>query len=495
MKSWVYCAAVALCLLATVSEFVGAADASPIASVGKTSSDRLKPSSMAGAAEINRAGQAYMGWSLRGSQQHATARHSDDATPAAASTSPQGVDVSAWNDVNWSTLYNNGKRFAYVKATEGNYYTSQTFSSQYAGSRAAGLIRGAYHFANPSVSGGTSQADYFVAHGGGWTADGQTLPGVLDIEYNPYKEANDVCYGLTPIQMTAWIAAFTTRYKALTGHDAVIYSTTDWWTQCTHNATRFNGSNPLWIAWYGTTAGSLPGGWNVYTFWQYWYKPIDQDIFNGPLSRLRALASAKPSCSEPFSDVSFRNQFCWQIGSLKSRNIVTGYSDGSFHPAASVSRQAFMHFLYQSQAPGHRDGPCTDGRPTGYTDVSKTSPFCKSITALSKSGIANGYENGTFRPTAPISRQAIAAMIYRAYRTTSAGVTTGVSDAPCNLPSPFNDVTAANKFCGDIEFMHHMGFSSGYHDGGYHPTARTSRQAIAAFMYQYDYSVSVSAVP
>jgi len=50
------------------------------------------------------------------------------------------------------------------------------------GATNAGLIRGGYHFARPDVSSGATQATYFLAHGGGWSSDGITLPGALDIE-------------------------------------------------------------------------------------------------------------------------------------------------------------------------------------------------------------------------------------------------------------------------------------------------------------------------
>ncbi|KAL2378165.1 hypothetical protein RJZ90_006202 [Blastomyces dermatitidis] len=41
---------------------------------------------------------------------------------------------------------------------------------------------------------GAEQANYFLAHGGGWSDDGITLPGMLDIETNPN---GNQCYGLS----------------------------------------------------------------------------------------------------------------------------------------------------------------------------------------------------------------------------------------------------------------------------------------------------------
>ncbi len=119
------------------------------------------------------------------------------------------MDVSGYQgNVDWGTAYANGARFAYIKATEGTGYTNGYFTQQYNGSYDAGMIRGSYHFALPDNSGGATQADYFVDHGGGWSADGKTLPGALDIEYNPY---GSTCYGLSQSSMVGWIARLQQR--------------------------------------------------------------------------------------------------------------------------------------------------------------------------------------------------------------------------------------------------------------------------------------------
>lgn len=136
--------------------------------------------------------------------------------------------------------------FVYVKATEGTGYKNEFFDQQYTGSYEAGLIRGAYHFALPDASSGEEQANYFLANGGGWSADGQTLPGALDIEYNPYD--GDTCFGLNHATMVAWIQSFSDTYQAKTKRYPVIYTTLDWWTQCTGNSDAFADNNPLWIA-------------------------------------------------------------------------------------------------------------------------------------------------------------------------------------------------------------------------------------------------------
>jgi GH25 family lysozyme M1 (1,4-beta-N-acetylmuramidase) len=213
-------------------------------------------------------------------------------TPIVVDATVNGMDVSGWQgNVNWSGAWANGARFAYVKATEGTNYTNPYFAQQYNGSYNVGMIRGAYHFALPNVSSGTTQANYFVDHGGGWSHDGKTLPGTLDIEYNPYGAT---CYGLSATAMVSWIRAFSDQYHARTSRWPVIYTTTNWWSTCTGNRGDFSSTNPLWIARYASTVGTLPYNWSIYTFWQYASSgvyPGDQDIFNGAYDRLQKLAT------------------------------------------------------------------------------------------------------------------------------------------------------------------------------------------------------------
>jgi GH25 family lysozyme M1 (1,4-beta-N-acetylmuramidase) len=203
-----------------------------------------------------------------------------------------GMDVSSYQgNVNWSGAWNNGARWAYVKATEGTGYTNPYFAQQYNGSYNIGMIRGSYHFALPDRSSGSYQADYFVNHGGGWSRDGKTLPGALDIEYNPY---GGECYGLSQSSMRSWISSFINEYYARTGRWAVIYTTTDWWTTCTGNYGGFASNDPLWIARYASSAGTLPAGWGYYSFWQYASSgvfPGDQDTWNGSYTGLQNMAN------------------------------------------------------------------------------------------------------------------------------------------------------------------------------------------------------------
>ena len=212
--------------------------------------------------------------------------------PAAGAEQVPGMDVSRYQGtVDWQGAWANGARWVYVKATEGTTFQSPTFPAQFQGAYDIGMIRGAYHFARPDTSGAAEQAAHFVDHGGNWTADGRTLPPALDLEHNPYGP--DACYGRGQADMVSWIREFSDTVKDRTGRAPALYTTSDWWTRCTGGDTSFGATNPLWVARYAASPGTLPAGWSAHTFWQYADSgtfPGDQNWFNGSYDELKALA-------------------------------------------------------------------------------------------------------------------------------------------------------------------------------------------------------------
>ncbi|MGW1499771.1 lysozyme [Streptomyces mirabilis] len=215
--------------------------------------------------------------------------------PVTAAAKPKGHDVSSHQkNVDWQSAKAKGARFVYVKATESDTYRNPYFGRQYDGARDAGILRGAYHFAVPDKSSGTTQAAYFVRNGGTWRADGWTLPPALDMEYNPYDKKHK-CYGLSKARIVSWIRAFSDELERETGRRPVIYTTTHWWNTCTGGSGAFAANHALWLARYDSAdTGALPAGWSTWTFWQYDNSgtlPGDQNLFNGSMTRLRQFAA------------------------------------------------------------------------------------------------------------------------------------------------------------------------------------------------------------
>ncbi len=261
--------------------------------------------------------------------------------PTGTEGQPLGLDVSSWQgSVNWQDVKNKGGRFAYIKATEGTSFTSSTFGDQYNGAAYAGLIRGAYHFARPNISDGATQARFFVNNGGGWSADGVTMPPALDIEDHPssYNEGIDRCYSMSPGALATWVRDFTRTVYQMTNKQAMIYTSYWFWHDCLADTSEFSQVNPLWLASYWTDSPAIPGGWPTYTVWQYANDyadaaqtrkatfPGDQNVFNGDMSQLQKLASTP--------DI-------YPVGLIPGATLVTGKWAGDGHSYVGWFKDGF----------------------------------------------------------------------------------------------------------------------------------------------------------
>ena len=319
--------------------------------------------------------------------------------PLGAVTSPagvQGLDVSGWQpNVDWAAQAGMGARFAYVKATEGTTYTNSYFGSQYNGSYNAGLIRGAYHFAIPSVSSGAVQADYFVNNGGGWSADGKTMPPLLDIEYNPYSSLGNTCYNMSATDMVSWIQDFSNEMKARTGRVPAIYTTTDWWKTCTGNSAAFS-DNPLHIAAYASAVTSLPASWSYYSLWQYSSTgPFDGDsnVWNGTEASLAAFASNAPVTSAPVASSPIGVKAASLNGSLGAAlgGEVYGLKNGGGYQCFQLG------CIVWSPATGAhvtRGGIRAEWQATGFENGGLGYPTTDEVPGLRDGGVYQNYEHG-----------------------------------------------------------------------------------------------------
>gem|GEM_PF-1361572 len=207
------------------------------------------------------------------------------------------------------------------------------------------------------------------------------------------------------------------------------------------------------------------------------YRVSDGSATTGDLTA--SLIVEPPTCLPPgpFSDVPDSHAFCGAIVWMANDGITQGYADGSFKPTGAVTRQAMAAFLYRLDHPEGGAPPACEAKP--LPDVPADSPFCGAIAWMVGEGITGGYADGTFRPTAAITRQAMASFLFKLEFGGGAPV------PPCVLPAPFADVPVAHPFCGQIDWMAGEGIAGGYADGTFKPSAVITRQAMAAFLQRF----------
>ncbi len=159
-----------------------------------------------------------------------------------------------------------------------------------------------------------------------------------------------------------------------------------------------------WLKSVGITTGYSDGT----------YKPdnyIERGAMAAFLYRIANSGATAPKCTlAPFTDVPTTHPFCGEIKWMADKRITTGYGDGTFRPAANVSRGAMAAFMYRIKNPGATASACTSAP---FSDVQTTHQFCKEIQWLVNRGVTTGWPDGTFRPEDSVQRGAMAAFMYR----------------------------------------------------------------------------------
>ena len=125
-----------------------------------------------------------------------------------------------------------------------------------------------------------------------------------------------------------------------------------------------------------------------------------------------ALVVVAPCAVAPFPDVPVDHPFCPEIRDAAAAGVFTGYADGTFRPAQPMSRQAMAMVLARFPDGGGALAACAD-RP--FTDILPGDFLCAAVQYGKDVGLFAGYADGTFRPTAPMTRQAFAAVAVRAW--------------------------------------------------------------------------------
>ena len=195
--------------------------------------------------------------------------------------------------------------------------------------------------------------------------------------------------------------------------------------------------------------------------------------WNAPLAQVASFLADLDDAEvvKAFSDVELNHPFNADIQWLEASGIAGGYADGTFRPTTPVSRQAMAAFLYRAAGSPDVDLPAS----TPFSDVGPGSEFYEAIVWLDQQEISTGYSDGTFRPTAPVSRQAMAAFLHRAF---------GAPEITPQDGSPFTDVAAGQVFATEIAWLKENQISTGDVGGTFRPAAPVSRQAMAAFLHR-----------
>ena len=158
--------------------------------------------------------------------------------------------------------------------------------------------------------------------------------------------------------------------------------------------------------------------------------------------------------------------------SVTHRSYIIGYEDGTFRPEGNITRAEAAAIFARNIA--ELKGESISGRTTSFDDVQSGKWYMSYISYLEKYDIINGYEDGTFRPDAEITRAEFVAMAERAY-----ALFADVEDGNENI---FTDITNEHWAAEHIYTAIAMDWIKGYADGTFRPDNKITRAEVVTIV-------------
>ena len=142
-------------------------------------------------------------------------------------------------------------------------------------------------------------------------------------------------------------------------------------------------------------------------------------------------------------------------------SYIVGYEDGEVKPNNNITRAEVATIFFRLLTDDARARYWS--QTNDYSDIAPESWYNNAVSTLSNMGIINGYEDGTFKPNAPITRAEFTAIATRFF------------DYTAEYEGAFNDVSRSAWYADCVQAAVDMGLVDGYPDGGFHPNSNITR--------------------
>ena len=165
-----------------------------------------------------------------------------------------------------------------------------------------------------------------------------------------------------------------------------------------------------------------------------------------------------------YSPVTFVNRRAAELNRRDHYAFLVGYADGTFGPERNMTRAEVTTMfarLLTEQIEADKTYSST------FNDVAKDCWAANYIGYMQQFGIVTGYEDGSFRPDAPVTRAEFAAIASRFEKLTQGSAS-------------FTDVPDTHWAVRYINFAATRGWVTGYEDGTFKPEHSITRAEVAA---------------
>jgi len=210
----------------------------------------------------------------------------------------------------------------------------------------------------------------------------------------------------------------------------------------------------------------------TFTFTQ----PAGQVTITAAMKAVSASCPRDKTCPiAAFDDASAEAWYHDGVHYCLENGLMTGYGNGRFGPNDTLTRAMLAQILYDQAGK-----PAVSGA-SPFDDVAKGKWYAKAVLWAEQNGIVGGYGNGSFGPEDPITREQLAAMLYR-YEQSQGGGFKG----QWMFLLDFNDREEVSEWAyGPMCWMTMHGIVNGKGNKILDPKGSATRAEVAAMLMRY----------
>ena len=180
-----------------------------------------------------------------------------------------------------------------------------------------------------------------------------------------------------------------------------------------------------------------------------------------------------PLAPTVFTDVPAGAWYAGAVQNVVANGLMQGVSGGLFAPDMTVSRAMVATVLYRMSGETYTGG-------SAFPDVESGSWYAQAVGWASQAGVVTGYDTGIFAPNDPVTREQLAAMLYR-YQSHMGGSTAGGSALDA-----YPDEGQVSAYARDaMSWAVGAGLIQGRDGGLLAPAGQSSRAELATILSRY----------
>lgn len=201
--------------------------------------------------------------------------------------------------------------------------------------------------------------------------------------------------------------------------------------------------------------------------------------FTMPASAVKVGVSYVKATETPsetkFNDVSANDWFASAVDYVTGKGMMNGTADNTFSPKANTTRGMVVTVLYRLE-----NQPSTSA--ASFTDVASGAYYANAVAWANANGIVSGYGSGKFGPNDQVTREQLAAILYRYAQYKKYDVSVGEDT---NILS-YNDAQSISSYAiPAIQWACGAGVVTGKSGSKLDPKGNATRAEVAAMLMRF----------